>query len=169
MGDNGAFYGERGLSDKWYAYEESIRVPLIVYDPGVPAAHRGAVIDAMALNIDLAPTMFDRAGIGVPSETQGKSLLPWLRGETPAWRTDWYFEHLFKHPLIPRSEGIRDEHWTYIRWIDQQPLVEELYDLRNDPHEENNLAGDPAHADPLERLRARWKAWRDKLPEAPVR
>ncbi len=169
MGDNGAFYGERGLSDKWYAYEESIRVPLIAYDPAVPAALRGRVVDAMALNIDLAPTLFERAGIGIPGETQGKSLLPWLHGETPAWRTDWYFEHLFKHPLIPRSEGVRDEHWTYIRWIDQSPLVEELYDLRNDPKEERNLAGDPAQADQLDRLRARWSKWRGKLPEAPVR
>lgn len=165
MGDNGAFYGERGFSDKWYAYEESIRVPLIVYDPAVPATKRGAVVDAMALNIDLAPTMFDRAGIGIPDETQGRSLLPWLQGETPTWRTDWYFEHLFKHPLIPRSEGIRDEHWTYIRWIDQKPLVEELYDLQNDPEEEHNLADDPAHADQLGRLRAQWEEWRGKLPE----
>ena len=165
MGDNGAFYGERGLSDKWYAYEESIRVPLIAYDPAVPAAHGGAVVDAMALNTDLAPTIFDRAGIGIPKETQGRSLLPWLHGETPAWRTDWYFEHLFKHPLIPRSEGIRDEHWTYIRWIDQKPLVEELYDLRNDPHEEHNLAGEAAQAEQLERLRARWSEWRRTLPE----
>jgi arylsulfatase A-like enzyme len=165
MGDNGAFYGERGFSDKWYAYEESIRVPLIMHDPAASAAQRGLVVEGMALNIDLAPTMFERAGLEVPKETQGKSLVPWLRGEKPAWRSDWYFEHLFKHPLVPRSEGVRDEHWTYIRWIDQTPLVEELYDLRNDPHEERNLARDPAHAEQLNRLRARWEEWRRVLPE----
>ena len=168
MGDNGAFYGERGLSDKWYAYEESIRVPLIAYDPALAVSMRGRVLAPMALNIDLAPTIFDRAGLETSRETQGRSLLPLLRGESPAWRTDWYFEHLFQHPLIPRSEGVRDEDWTYIRWIDQQPLAEELYDLRKDANEENNLAGDPAHAEVLERLRARWAAWRKMLPEAPA-
>jgi arylsulfatase A-like enzyme len=165
MGDNGAFYGERGLSDKWYAYEESVRVPLMVYDPATPASFRGAVVEPMALNIDIAPTLFDRAGLGIPGETQGRSLLPWLRGGTAAWRSDWYFEHLFKHPLIPRSEGIRDEHWTYIRWIDQSPLVEELYDLRTDPQQVRNLAQDTDHMGQMDAMRARWAEWRRTLPE----
>ncbi|MBW7866418.1 MAG: sulfatase [Candidatus Hydrogenedens sp.] len=165
MGDNGIFYGERGLAGKWYAYEESIRVPLVVYDPALPENLRGRALNPMALNIDLAPTLLERAGIPRPETMQGRSLLPLARGESPEWRHDWYFEHLFRHPLIPRSEGVRDTGWTYIRWIDESPVMEELYDLEHDPHQVRNLAGDPAHAAILERLRNRWEELRRELPE----
>lgn len=166
IGDNGTFYGERGLAGKWYAYEESIRVPLVLFDPSLPEDMRGHALDPMALNIDLAPTIAERAGLAVPETMQGRSLLELARGENPGdWRKDWYFEHLFKHPLIPRSEGIRAEGWTYIRWVDTAPVMEELYDLAADPHETRNLASDPAHAERLEALRARWAACRRTLPE----
>ena len=73
MSDNGYFLGERGLADKWYMYEESIRVPLIIYDPRLPADRRGQRRSEMALNIDVAPTFLDLADIRVPHEMQGRN------------------------------------------------------------------------------------------------
>ncbi len=164
--DNGAFYGERGLSDKWYAYDPCIRVPMIWRDPAMPEPVRGSVASLSALNIDIAPTLLERAGIPVPGRVQGKSLVPFFRGEAPgAWRTDWYFEHLFRHPRIPRSVGTRaDDGWTYIRWIDFPEPVEELYDRNADPHQARNLAGDPAFRDRLAVMRARCDELRTMIP-----
>jgi arylsulfatase A-like enzyme len=79
--DNGFFFGERGLADKWLMYEESIRVPLIVRDPRLPKARWGTVVDQIALNIDVAPTLLDLAGIKAPERMQGRSLLPLVTGK----------------------------------------------------------------------------------------
>ncbi len=154
--DNGFFLGERGMADKWLMYEESIRVPLIVVDPRLPEKRRGIKVDPMALNIDMAPTLLAYAGLPIPKEMQGKSLIPLLRGDKVDWRTDWFYEHHFGPKIIPPSEGIRTKRWKYLRWVDAKPAVEELYDLANDPLEENNLAAKPEHAKTLERLRDRW-------------
>ena len=169
MSDNGAFYGERGLSDKWYAYEPSIRVPMIWRDPATPTPARGLPVDATALNIDISPTLLDRAGLPVPEQVQGRSLVPFLRGVSPAsWRSDWYFEHLFRHPRIPRSVGARaDDRWTYIRWIDFGEPVEELYDRQADPHQARNLAADPAFRDILRQWRERCDVLRAEIPASP--
>jgi arylsulfatase A-like enzyme len=69
--DNGYFHGERGLADKWYPYEESIRVPLIIRDPRMPASKHGRTDDSVTLNIDLAPTFLAAAGINAPAGMQG--------------------------------------------------------------------------------------------------
>src|SRR5439155_14586182 len=79
MSDNGYILGERGMADKWLPYEESIRVPLIVCDPRTPQAGRGRKIDAVALNIDVPPTLLDLAGLPVPAGMQGRSLTPLVR------------------------------------------------------------------------------------------
>lgn len=167
--DNGAFYGERGFSDKWYAYEPSIRVPMIWRDPAAPPPARGITAGATALNLDIAPTLIERAGLPVPEQIQGRSLMPFLRGTPPAsWREDWYFEHLFRHPRIPRSVGVRaDDRWTYIRWIDFEKPIEELYNRETDPHQARNLADDPAFREPLEQMRARCDALRAEIPASP--
>lgn len=152
--DNGYFLGERGFAGKWTIHEPSIRVPLIVRDPALPERLRGAVLSPMVLNLDLAPTILDLAAVRPPATMQGRSLVPWLRGERPAdWRTGFFYELLFDHPRIPKCEGLRTERWVYVRYFEQDPVYEELYDLENDPHEERNLATDPAFARVLERLR----------------
>jgi len=143
MSDNGMFFGERGFSDCWLLYEESIRVPLIVFDPGADEEVRGITLEQMALNVDIAPTILELAGLKVPHEMQGRSLAPLLRGQKPEWRNDLFCEHLFEHPKIPRSEGVRTERWKYIRYFEQQPVYEELYELKNDPHETVNLSSNP--------------------------
>jgi arylsulfatase A-like enzyme len=157
-GDNGFSLGDRGLADKWFMYEESLRVPALIADPREPAANRGRRVTEMTLNVDLAPTFLELAGIQPPAVMQGRSLAPWVRGETPAdWRGDFLYEHHTFPKIIPPSEGVRTRDWKYIRWIDRDPVVEELFDLKKDPNEENNLAADPASAAKLEELRARWK------------
>lgn len=162
--DNGFALGDRGLADKWFMWEEDIRVPLVIYDPRLPAARRGAKIDQLALNVDCAPTMLDLAGLPAPKSMQGRSLAPLLRGETPPdWRTDFFYEHRTLPKIIPPCEGVRTERWKYIRWIASEPLVEELYDLQADPYEERNLAGDAAFADQLAKLRTRWAELRKEL------
>jgi arylsulfatase A-like enzyme len=153
--DNGYFLGEKGFEGKWLMYEESIRTPLVIYDPRLPASNRGRHIDPMTLNLDLAPTLLGLAGVEVPRPMKGRSLVPFIQGESPSWRTDWYYEHLFAHPKIPRNEGVRTDRWKYIRYIDIQPVYEELYDLTNDPFEETNLASIPEHQTVLKTLRER--------------
>lgn len=163
LSDNGYFLGERGLADKWFMYEESIRVPLIVVAPGAPKSQRGKTVAAMALNIDVAPTFLDYAGLPAPKRMQGKSVRPLVEGKKTAWRTEWFYEHLTLPKIIPPSEGVRTERYSYIRWIDTAPPREELYDVREDPLEEHDLAGRPDQRELLERLRARWAALREEL------
>jgi arylsulfatase A-like enzyme len=164
--DNGFFLGERGMADKWLMYEESIRIPLLVFDPRLPEKQRGRQVGKMVLNIDLAPTLLDYAGVKAPQGIQGRSLRPLVRGETPAWRTEWFYEHHTFPKIIPPSEGVRTERWKYLRWVGVDPVVEELYDLDNDPREEHNLAAQPRHARTLEGLRERWDTLR-KLAAGP--
>ncbi|MFM1769485.1 MAG: hypothetical protein RJA22_2014 [Verrucomicrobiota bacterium] len=162
--DNGFFLGERGLADKWFMYEESIRVPLLVADLREPAGRGARAVPALTLNIDLAPTLLDLAGLPVPAVMQGRSLAPFLQGRTPGdWRTDFFYEHHTKADIIPPSEGVRTERWKYVRWVEATPPVEELYDLAADPGEERNLVADPAQAATLSALRARWTAFRQEL------
>ncbi|MBI4873484.1 MAG: sulfatase [Acidobacteria bacterium] len=162
-GDNGYFLGEHGLSHKWYLYEESIRTPLVIWDPRLPKKLRGQRRKEMALNIDIAPTLLRAAGLEPPPGMQGRDLAPLLRGRSAGWRREWFYSHLFQHPKIPRSEGIRDTRFSYIRWIGQNPLYEELFDHTADPHNVSNLAGKAEHETTLNRLRGRWQAWRDRL------
>ena len=157
MSDNGMLFGERGLSDCWLMYEDSIRVPLVVFDPRAQEGLRGITVEQMALNIDIAPTILELAGLEPPVQMQGRSLVPLLRGESPDWRKDFLFEHFFQTPeiRIPPSEGVRTERWKYIRYLEQQPVHEELYDLHNDKLETRNLADEPRFAKQLNELRKR--------------
>jgi len=156
--DNGYALADRGLADKWFMWEEDIRVPLIICDPRAQKEQRGRVEEAMVLNVDIAPTLLDLGGVQVPAAMQGRSLAPLLRGDVPAgWRTEFFYEHHSVPKLIPQCEGIRTEHWKYIRWIKSEPLVEELYDLKADPLEEQNLATEASHAGALAELRSKWE------------
>jgi arylsulfatase A-like enzyme len=156
MGDNGYFLGERGYAGKWLPYELSIRVPLIVYDPRIEGDVRGSVPSQPVLNIDIAPTLLDLAGVDIPTTMQGASLLPILEGASPVqWRSDFFVEHLMEHESIARHEGVRGEQYKYARYFEQEPVYEELYDLLADPMETTNLAGDPDYHEILAELRRR--------------
>lgn len=138
--DNGCFLSEYGLAEKWFPQEVSIRVPLIIYDPKATEAQRGTTIEQMALNVDIAPTILELAGQKPPLQIQGKSLLSLMEGNQTHWRTDFFYENLYEHRLIPRTEALRNEHYKYLRYIDYE--YEELYDLISDPNETTNIAQD---------------------------
>ncbi len=144
MGDNGYFLGERGLAGKWFIYEESIRVPLILMDPRGPEGRRGDVVSSTALNVDLAPTLLDLAGVERPRAYEGVSLTPHLAAEVPAAPRPFLVEHRFAHPEIPTSYGVRGTRWVYACYDGQVPPYEQLFDLETDPDQLRNLAGDPA-------------------------
>jgi arylsulfatase A-like enzyme len=156
--DNGYFHGEHGLADKWYPYEESIRVPLIVWDPRMPAVARGTTDDALTLNVDLAPTILAAARIAPPAAMQGRDLAPlYLDARPPAWRSEFLYEHamLTSRDFIPASEALVTREWKYILWPDWG--VEQLFDLAHDPREERDLSRDPAQSERLAAMRARSK------------
>jgi arylsulfatase A-like enzyme len=162
--DNGFALGDRGLADKWFMYEESLRVPLILCDPRQPAAQRGRTEDAMTLNIDFAPTLLEFAGLTPPAGMQGCALIPLMANARPGdWRDGFFYEHHFGPEIIPPSEGVRTDRWAYIRWVNENPPLEELYDVRADPLEAHDLAKDPEHATTLAQLRARWEKYRETL------
>jgi arylsulfatase A-like enzyme len=153
-GDNGYYLGDRGFQGKWSHYEQSIRVPLVIYDPRLPQAKRGRVVDALALNVDLPATFLDWAGVTRPAAYEGRSLAPLVAGqEVNNWRTSFFCEHLDLAPTLT-WEGIRGERYVYARYFDQRPPFEFLHDLKNDPDELKNLAGDSAYAETLSSMRA---------------
>lgn len=155
--DNGYFHGEHGLADKWYPYEESIRVPLIVRDPRMPAAQRGTTDDSLTLNVDLAPTILNAAQVAVPAGVQGRDLAPlYLDRSPPEWRTDYFYEHatIDRIDFIPSSEALVSRERKYLWWPDFD--YEQLFDLTTDLHEQCDLARDPAQAELMAGLRRRF-------------
>jgi arylsulfatase A-like enzyme len=151
MGDNGFYLGEHGLEGKWYGHEESIRVPMFIYDPRLPQNKTGVKSAQIALNIDVAPTILDIAGIKVPVVMQGINLV------TPQKAREYfYYEHTYdKSPKIPQSEGIVTKDFKYLNYIEHN--YEELYSIKNDPHEKTNLAADPKYKTKLNELRELYK------------
>jgi arylsulfatase A-like enzyme len=158
--DNGYFLGERGMADKWMMYEPSIRTPLVIWDgrrPNAKASRRRE----MTLNIDIAPTLLDYAGLSSPVHVQGRSLKPLVEDGRWQPRREWFYEHHFSTSAahIPRCEGVRTEDWKYIRYLDASPEHEELYNLRRDPNETMNLVQKaPAQAEKLRERRRQWLA-----------
>jgi arylsulfatase A-like enzyme len=152
--DNGYYLGDRGFQGKWSHYEESLRVPLVIYDPRLPRAQRGRVLDQMALNVDLPATFLDWAGVPRPAGYEGRSLVPLVQGRAPAdWRRHFFCEHLDLAPTLT-WEGVRGERYVYARYFDQQPAFEFLHDLQRDPDQLVNLAVDPAQTGALRTMRA---------------
>lgn len=159
--DNGYYHGDRGLADKWYSHEESIRVPLIVHDPRMPQSSRGRTNDDFVLNVDLAPTLLAAAGIAAPETMQGRDFAPLYlepgRGPSPPWRTEFLHEHgtISNKNRIPASDCAVSRDFKYTLWPEWDH--EDLYDLRSDPLEQRNLAKDPEHAETLAAMRERLK------------
>jgi arylsulfatase A-like enzyme len=156
VGDNGYFHGEHGLADKWYAHQESIRVPLIVRDPRMVAAKRGGTNEDFTLNVDLAPTILAATGIKAPATMQGRDIAPlYLATEKPAWRTEFLYEFALPGNIakIPASDALVRKDWKYFYWLDFK--LEQLFHVAVDPFEETDLAQDPAQAARLAEMRTR--------------
>ncbi len=159
-GDHGYFYGEHGLSiERRLAFEESIRIPLIMrYPPLIAAASEPA---PLVQTIDLAPTFVELGGGDSQPAYQGRSLLPLLKGEDPAdWRHAVLVEY-FSDTVFPRMkqmgyEAVRGERWKYIHFTDQQGM-DELYDLQSDPYELHNLVDNPDSAGELAEMKGELK------------
>ncbi len=165
--DHGVYLGARGLAGKWLPHEPSMAIPLIIFDPRLPEAKRGRR-DEMALTIDLAPTILKLAGAEIPAQTQGQNLIPVIRGETPeTWRTEFFYEHHYMPYKIPATEAVRTERWKYIRYVNSDPLYEELYDLQKDPQEERNLIGNDDYAFVHELMEKKWLSWHENVRGAP--
>ncbi len=144
MSDNGFLFGERGLIDKRVAYEESIRVPMLMQCPGFLPA--GRVVTQVVANIDVGPTLLDVAGVPPPPNLDGRSFLPLARGESIPWRTEllyvYYWEKNF--PQTPTMFALRGDRYKYITYYGLWDC-DELYDLWTDPAETRNLIDDPRH------------------------
>ena len=158
LGDNGYFHGDRMLADKWYPYEESIRVPMIVFDPRIPKDKRGQKNDEFALNVDLAPTILKALGFDIPKGVQGQDLAPlYVHGPNPkankAWRKEFFYQHgtITSRDRIPASEAVVTKTMKYSWWPEWK--YEELFDLTKDPLEQNNLVKDPTYTDQLASMR----------------
>lgn len=151
--DNGYFWGEHKLGDKRAAYEESIRIPMLVRYPA--AVKAGTKIEDLALNIDVAATVLDATGVKVPAEVEGRSLLPILRGDAKEWRPSIaaeYFEEK-QYPRIPTWQAVRNGRWKFIHYPGQKDS-DELYDLQKDPLELKNLINEESAAATLKGLKA---------------
>jgi arylsulfatase len=156
-GDNGYYHAEHGLADKWYPHQESIRVPMIVYDPRMANSKHGTTNDDFVLNVDIAPTILAAAGIAEPARMQGKDFAPiYLAAKPPQWRTEYFEEHatLKNTNYIPSSESLVRKDWKYFYWPDFKR--EQLFNLVSDPHEEHDLVNDPAQKERLAEMRQRF-------------
>jgi arylsulfatase A-like enzyme len=164
IGDNGYFQADRGLADKWYPYEESIRVPLIVRDPRLPAKRRGLPLDQFALNIDVAPALVGGAGLTGPAVMQGQDLSPlYLPSRPSGWRDEFFYEHptVTSRDRIPSSQGVVRRDWKYVEWPEFD--YQQLFDMKNDRGELRNLASDPGHAGRAAKMRDALAAWRTRV------
>jgi len=151
--DQGFFLGEHGWFDKRFMYEESLRMPLLIRFPReIPA---GTVSDEIVLNLDFAPTFLDFAGVSKPKDMQGESFRKILQGESvPDWRQSMYyhyFEYPNEHNVIPHI-GVRTQRYKLIHFYYDMDAYE-LYDLKNDPHEMNNVFADPKYAAVVKELK----------------
>ncbi|MDE5682601.1 MAG: sulfatase [Muribaculaceae bacterium] len=155
--DQGFYMGEHGWFDKRFMYEESLNTPLVMHLPkGLEA--RGD-INEMVQNIDYAPTFLDIAGVEIPDDIQGESMLPLLRGEHPEnWRDQIYY-HFYEYPAehaAKRHYGVRGDRYKLIHFYNDIDHWE-LYDLANDPTEMNNLYGKPGMEEVTENMMQRLK------------
>ena len=146
--------GNRGFAGKWSHYEESLRIPLVIYDPRNPQDTRGKTNDQVALNIDIPASIMDYAGLSQPDLYQGASLLPLLNNEKiENWRTEFLCEHRMEHQQIPKYVGIRGEQYVYANYYEQVPPYEYLHDLKADPKQLENLALSKDYNTLLEKMR----------------
>ena len=139
--DQGFYMGEHGWFDKRFMYEESFRTPLVIYFPG---GKQGG-IKQMVQNIDYAPTILEAAGVDIPNDIQGKSMLPLLKGEKPRdWRKSLYY-HYYEYPAehsVCKHYGVRTKRYSLIHFYDDIDSWE-LYDLKRDPQQMHNIYGMP--------------------------
>jgi len=169
--DNGFYLGEHNLGDKRSAYEESLRIPLIVRYPKLGDAAKGKTVDKMALNLDLAPTFLDLAGVKVPETMQGRSWRPLLEGKADSanWRTAFFYEYFYeRNYAIPTVLAVRTDTAKIIKYLGHDDWTE-VFDLTKDPYEIKNLVNDGGSKDLVAKMQAEFdrqaKAVDFRVPE----
>jgi N-acetylglucosamine-6-sulfatase len=161
MGDNGYAWGEHGMTDKRSAYEESMRIPVIVHCPELIPA--GSFTDKMVANIDIAPTLLEAAGLQPPATMDGRSFLPLFSERSVSWRDRLLYEYYWEwnFPQTPTIHALRTDRYKFIRpygvWD-----VEELYDLQNDPKEIVNLIREEQHQEVIKQMKEQMFAMLDE-------
>jgi len=167
--DHGTHFGEKLLGGKWTPYEESLRVPFIVADPRLSPERQGVVSAALITVMDIAPTMLEMAGIPIPTDMDGQSLIPLLHGNETGWRDHFFFEHRTSPAKaarpIPRNLGVRGISTKLFRWLDPNPPVEVLHDLASDALEEINRVDDPSMEGERKRLASLLDQWLTAHPD----
>ena len=177
--DHGLLMGEYGMGGKALLYDLSTRIPLIVYDPTLPKSKRGKENDALILSADVAPTILEYADITPPEFMQGQSIFKLIHDSEPDWRKDVFLENLYTGRFNPLIEAVREKEWKYVRYfpnpshnngkevltrsghyVDEdvdfrgkRPIYEQLFNIRTDPHEHDNLVKNSKHTKILNRLR----------------
>ena len=152
-GDNGFFLGEHRLVDKRFPYEDALRIPLVMRQPGVIA--RESVIPRMTLNLDVCPTVLQACGVPVPRNVAGRALQPVLAGKPPAnWRTEMFYEYAERIWGCPAIVAVRTERHKYIEYLDPAS-TNELYDLAIDSGEMRNLIREAGYSGVLRDMKAR--------------
>ena len=145
--DQGFYLGEHGWFDKRWIYEESLRTPLLVRWPGT--VKPGSVNKDIVSNVDFAETFLQIAGVAVPDDMQGRSMVPLLAGKTPQdWRRYFYYRY-YEFPgahSVRRHDGVADGRFKLIRFYEPDVNEWEMYDLKSDPKELNSVYGNPRYA-----------------------
>lgn len=166
--DNGYYQGEHELRDKRSVYDESLRIPMLIRYP--KQFSKGQALDAIALNIDVAPTILDLAGIPIPGEMQGRSWRPLLTSESTDWRKSFLAEYFLENrlPTTPTIVAVRTENAKLVKYPGHDEWTE-LFDLSADPYETKNLIANPEYKDLLARMTAEFdrqtKAEDYRVPE----
>jgi arylsulfatase A-like enzyme len=144
-GDNGLAVGQHGLMGKQNLYDHSVRVPLVIAGPGIPAGRRR---DSLCYLMDLFPTLCDFTGVPTPGSVEGKSLLPVIRGTQKQIRDSVFFAY------TNVQRAVRTDRWKLIVYNVKGQTTIQLFDVLNDPYETRNLAAEPAHASQVAELQA---------------
>jgi arylsulfatase A-like enzyme len=161
--DNGYLWGEHRLIDKRWAYEESIRVPFVVRYPKA-LKQPGRRSQEMVINIDLAPTILQVAGIDIPGHMQGKSLLPILKDEHEELRSAWVYKYSEDFPYpVPAQTALRTQRYKLIDY--ERGKDDELFDLQVDPKEQNNLIDDMSMAEVYARMQEQLKQMEEVISQ----
>lgn len=166
--DQGFYMGEHGWFDKRFMYEESMRTPLLMLPP--KSLKKRGDIPQMVQNIDFAPTFMEIAGVEIPADIQGVSLLPLLKGKVKGELRDGLYYHFYEYPgehAVKRHYGVRDTRYKLIHFYNDLDRWE-LYDLANDPSEMHNLYGAPGMEEVTAMMRAKLRRLQEQYDD-PIR
>lgn len=179
--DHGLLMGEYGMGGKSLLYDLASKIPFFIYDPRLPEEKRGKTIENLISSLDIPSTILDYAEVEIPEVMQGESLLPLIDGNEDNWREELFLENFFSGRDNPFSEGIRMGDWKYIRmykagfwgyvesdidFSNKAPGFEQLFNLKEDSKEMNNLISKYEGSEILELLRNKTAKYAEDMNDA---